>query len=361
MQMNFIDNVALSDAATRETPEGYLVVQARVARTGIQTYKGSELGINDRDTIRLYRPEDEVFKQGSMSSYAHRPVTLDHPKQMVDASNWKKTAVGQTGEEVVRDGSFVRVPMVIMDADAIKAVKSGVRELSMGYSCNIELVDGVTPDGQPYDAIQRDLRMNHLAIVPVARGGSQLRIGDNGEQPMNDIVHKTRTVLVDGLQVEATDASATAIEKLLKERTALTDAAKEAEGKHQREIAAKDAEIDSFKKQVLTDADLDKRVAERVAFVDKARKIMPTIAVDGKSISQLRREIVVAKVGDSVKDKGDEYIEARFDLLADADPIRQPGGQPFVNPNVNLADKAYADSQTELSQAWMGNQQKTGS
>lgn len=357
MQVMFSDKVELTDGV-RETQEGYMVVQARVARTGVQVYNGAELGLKDRKILRVYRPEDEVFKEKSLSSYAHRPVTLDHPKGMVDSSNWKQTAVGQTGEEVVRDGAFVRVPMVVMDKAAIEAVKSGVRELSMGYSCDIELVDGTTPEGESYDAIQRNLRMNHLAIVPMARGGSHLRIGDhNGAEPMNDTVHKTRTVLVDGLQVEATDASATAIEKLLGERKALTDAAKAADAQHQKDLAAKDAQIDELTKKVLSDTDLDKKVAERIAFVDKARKILPTIAVDGKTIPQIRREIVEAKVGDSVKGKSDEYIEVRFDLLADADPVRQPGGQPFpVNPNTNIADKAYADSNTEISSAWMRKQ-----
>ena len=34
-------------------------------------------------------------------------------------------AVGQTGSEIVRDGEFVRVPLVLMDAAAINAYESG--------------------------------------------------------------------------------------------------------------------------------------------------------------------------------------------------------------------------------------------
>src|SRR5690606_13036081 len=143
---------------------------------------GWEVGKPDRPTVRVYRPETEVFSKDALHTYAHRPVTLDHPDEAVTADNWKDYAIGQTGGEVARDGEFVRVPLVLMDSKAIEAVENGKRELSMGYSAELVFDSGVTPDGQEYDAIQKNLRMNHLAVVTMARGGSQLKIGDNLEK-----------------------------------------------------------------------------------------------------------------------------------------------------------------------------------
>src|SRR5690606_6090085 len=155
----------VSVGAVRRTGDGYLVADAKVARTGIQTYLGSELGRPDLAEVRVYRAPDEVFATDTMQSYAYRPLTIEHPAKMVAADTWKAVAVGQTGGDVVRDGEFVRIPLVLMDSAAIKAFESGKRELSMGYSAEIVFGDGVTPEGEPYDAVQKSLRMNHLAVV----------------------------------------------------------------------------------------------------------------------------------------------------------------------------------------------------
>lgn len=163
----------------KRTSDGYLAAFARVARTGIQTYKGKEVGRPDLETVNIYRPAEEVFHKDAMKSMAHRPITLTHPKETVNARNWKKFSIGHTGQDVVRDGEFMRVPMLMMDAAAIQAYeKNGVKELSLGYSTELKWGKGKTADGQTYDAVQTEIRGNHLAMVPVARGGEQLRIGD---------------------------------------------------------------------------------------------------------------------------------------------------------------------------------------
>lgn len=175
--MNLFDSFVID--GVRKTSDGYLAAFARVARTGVQLYKGSELGRPDLDTVRVYRPPEEVFHADALKSFAHRPITLRHPSAPVNAKNWKKYSGGQTGDEVVRDGEFVRVPMVMMDQKLIDAYeKDGIKELSMGYSTDIQWRAGVTDSGEPYDAVQTAIRGNHLAVVPVARGGDQLRIGD---------------------------------------------------------------------------------------------------------------------------------------------------------------------------------------
>jgi hypothetical protein len=183
----------LTDAFTvdnvHRTSDGYLAAFARVARTGIQIYRGSEVGRPDMGEVRVYRPPDEVFNADALRSFAHRPVTLTHPKVPVTSKNWKKYSGGQTGDHVVRDGEFIRVPMVMMDQRIIDAYeKQGIKELSMGYSTDLKwTTDGKAPDGTACDAYQTNIRGNHLAVVPLARGGDKLRIGDaSGWQAMLD-------------------------------------------------------------------------------------------------------------------------------------------------------------------------------
>ena len=342
----------------RITDDGYLVGEAKVARTGIQEYLAVELGMTDRnpsDVIRVYRPEDEVFSTDTMRGYAYRPVTVDHPNEMVTSDNWKQYAAGQTGPDVVRDGEFVRVPLVLMDSNAINQWQSGKRELSMGYTSEIEFADGVTPAGEKYDAVQRNLKMNHLALVAKARGGSTLKLGDNTSEDLT-MSDKLKIVLVDGLSVETTDAGAQAIDKLQKQ---VTDARKEvtdAEAAHKeaiaikdKEIATKDAEIDALKAKQLTDADLDKAVNERADLISVAKTIADK-DYTGKSATEIRKLAVTAKLGDSaIADKSDDYVAARFDILAEdaaKDPVRRTMQGRTTSHAVN--DNGYAESVASL-------------
>lgn len=166
--------------AKRRTHDGYLTVNARVAKAdNVQTYLGSEVGKPEMETVRVFRPANEVFSSDTMQSFAHRPVTLGHPDTSVNSTNWRDVAKGWSDGEVARDGDFIRVSMLLADANTIQAVEDGTRELSMGYDCSLEWTAGVSPSGEAYDAIQRGIRSNHIAVVRQARGGPELRLGDS--------------------------------------------------------------------------------------------------------------------------------------------------------------------------------------
>src|SRR5215471_10659887 len=121
---------------------GFVVAVPRVARTGIQLYRGFEVGRNDMDVVRVYRPPDAVFAHKALTSLANKPLTLDHPFANVTSRNWKEHAVGATGSEVARDGEFIRVPMTLMDQSAIHAVNNGKSQLWVGYGAKLIWGDG---------------------------------------------------------------------------------------------------------------------------------------------------------------------------------------------------------------------------
>jgi len=357
--------------AVRFTDDGYLVTDARVARTGIQEYLGSELG-RPEPIIRVYRPESAVFAQDAMRTYAHKPVTNNHPGESVSAKNWKDFAIGQLGAEVVRDGEFVRVPLVLMDAAAIDDYKAGKRELSMGYDANVEFVDGVTPDGQPYNAVISEMRMNHLALVDRARGGESLRIGDkrtpgaaNGAQPKggHPMAGETKTVLVDGFTVETTLQGAEAIQKLqnqLKDSAAntkmMTDAHAAEVAKLQADLGARDAEIATLKAAALTDAQIEARAAARAVLLADAKKLHDA-DYTGKSDAEVRALAVSHKMGDaSVAGKSADYVQAAFDMLVKdakpADPLAQHVRDNAGNNTPNPQDNGQSAYEKRLADAW---------
>lgn len=371
--MLLYDSVPVS--GVRRTADGYLVADARVARTGIQEYLGSELDRPDMPIVRVYRPPESVFHKDAMHSYAHRPMTNGHPGTDVNSKNWKELAVGQTGGEVMRDGDYVRVPLVLMDADAISDYEAGKRELSMGYSAEVIFQDGFTPTGEPYDAYLGPMTMNHLSLEHRARGGEQLRIGDKrtpvadppAQTPAtggHDMAEALRKILVDGLSIEVTEQGEQVITKLKKQLddagiqlTVVKDSHATALAAKDAELAKKDAEIDALKTKQLSDADIDKRVQERADLIAKAQQIADG-DYTGKSADEIRKAAVVAKLGDAaIADKTDAYISARFDiLLEDAggpDPVRKHFRAQDSKPT-NPGDNGQSAYETNLRDAWKG-------
>ena len=355
--MIFTDSVPVT--GVRRTEDGYLVAEARVARTGIQDYLGTEIdpdnehGLRDKPIVRVYRPESAVFHADAMQSYAYRPMTNGHPGgDGVNSKNWKDVAIGQTGGEVVRDGQFVKVPLVLMDAKAIDDYEAGKRELSMGYGAEVVFQDGVSLDGEQYDCFLGPMKMNHLSLEHRARGGEQLRIGDNKPKPPkggHDMADSLRKLLVDGISIDVTEQGAQAIEKL---NTKLADAAtanKTLADAHataialkDSELAKKDAELDGLKAKQLSDADIDKRVTARADLISKAKSIADA-DYTGKTDADIRKAVVVAKLGDAaVTGKADAYIDARFEILVE-DAAKQPGSDTFRQHMIHQDGKTVGD------------------
>ena len=88
--------------------------------------------------------------------------------------------IGTILTEGYRSGSDVRAEIIIHDADEMQ--DCGLKELSLGYNLTLDETPGVW-NGQPYDAIQRDIRINHLALVREARAGEQARLNIDSREP----------------------------------------------------------------------------------------------------------------------------------------------------------------------------------
>lgn len=355
------------DGSARICRDGCLVAEVFAARTGLQDYLGREVdpenahGLRDKALVKVYRPESEVFKADSLSTFAAAPVTVDHPSEAVTADNWKRLGVGEIHGDVVRDGQRVRVPIIVRDSDAVKAATTTHKQLSMGYSTQLVFpADGKHPDGTACDAYQTDLKINHIALVRAARGGPELRVVDERPNHQKEPA-MAGTIIVDGLPVSLADEAAVraVIDKKDKAIADGAQALKDAQAAHDKALAAKDAEIDDLKSKVVDEATIDARAAAKADVVTKAKAVLGDKTPDfaGKSIADVRRMTVAAKLGDAaVADKSDDYVEARFDGLADAkanDPLRDAlkDGVRNVGDAAQQADAAYAKANSDLN-AW---------
>ena len=108
----------------------------------------------------------------------------------------------------------------------------------------------------------------------------------------------TLKVTVDGFTFDASEQAAQAIAKLT-EKVATKDAEiVTIKADHTKAIAAKDAdlarkdaELDALKAKVLSDADLDKRVADRAALIATAKVLAPKVETAGLADAAIRQGI----------------------------------------------------------------------
>lgn len=191
------------------TPEGFLLCEAvPVARTGEMIYGEGEVPVETGpdNLIRISRNPDEVFRDETLASCEGKPVTLDHPDEFVAPGNFGSLARGSMFN--VRRGSGIEDDLIIADlmvtdAQAIKAIQDdGIEEVSLGYEADYEQVS-------PGRGVQRNIVVNHVALVERGRCGPRCAIGDR------EMTKKTKWS--DRLRRAFMSKDADEVEKLAKE------------------------------------------------------------------------------------------------------------------------------------------------
>jgi hypothetical protein len=176
-----LDSVPLAEWSA----EGFLLDKPIVTSCGVFKYT------NPDGTIRReLRLPEHVFAPESLASYKGKPIILTHSAGLVTSENAPDEVIGATLSEGIPDGEAgvapgsVRAEIVIHDTEAMKA--SGLKELSLGYNLTLDETPGERNE-QPYDAVQTDIRINHLALVDKARAGEEARLNiDSKENQTNN-------------------------------------------------------------------------------------------------------------------------------------------------------------------------------
>jgi len=205
------------------TDEGYLKVWCKAARVGTQLYTRGD-GVQ----VREYRPEEEVAKPESLASFGMKAVTMGHPPVLLDSGNTKVHQIGHAGSQIRFTDGFVEVALLVTDRDAIERIKRGdAQEVSAGYRVDFDPTPGVTPQGESYEGVQRNIRVNHIAVVPKGRAGRDVRlILDScdrndavawSETPSNSPVFTMARITLDGLDLELPAETAGAVQSFVKE------------------------------------------------------------------------------------------------------------------------------------------------
>jgi hypothetical protein len=336
LRYDFID---ISKAA--KTPEGWIKDNPILTRSGIFEYRRA-----DGTVQREYRPPEEVFSDEHLNSLRGLPVTDGHPGRVNEDND--DAIVGAVLTEGKREDSNLRAEIVIHRTKKIGAR----RELSLGYSLELDETPGEI-DGQRYDAIQRNLRGNHLAVVTRGRAGNarlrldredaaeaSVKIEDQSIMAEPSNLPRLVTVRVDRLDYQAQPEVAAALDRVnealtaekaareadkLRADSAIADATKAGTDAAKAEKARADAleaERDALKADVAKhEAAIAKAREDAVADV-RARLELESVAkahgVDAKPDMTPRaiREAVTNKLAPDVykfDGKEDAYVAFAFD------------------------------------------------
>lgn len=174
--MKFLTREKIS-AKREKTPEGFLLCRdVVVARTGTQLYGPGEVPVapGPDGQIRILREEAEVFRPATMASANGKDLTVDHPEDDVCPANWRELSHGiwlhsrrGTGD----DADTMIMDLIAKSDEAIEMIENGTPEVSVGYDAEYEEIG-------PGQGRQKNIVINHIALVDSGRCGPRCSIGD---------------------------------------------------------------------------------------------------------------------------------------------------------------------------------------
>lgn len=232
------------------------ISRTNISKANVNAYYGreiprsEELGLEPNKLYRLWRHPDELRK--AAKTFNNIPVLSKHiPDFPTDPPN--EFRVGVTHSNAEFDGTYLTVGMSIWDNSAIAGIESGEqRELSASYKYVADMTPGVTPDGEPYDGVMRDIFGNHEALVPDGRAGPDVLVADSLPPELNHMrKHKVAAIRATLKQLLAQDADLEA--EVRKALLALDEAEKEDEKENKTADDEDDDEKD--KKKTADDED----------------------------------------------------------------------------------------------------------
>jgi hypothetical protein len=276
------------------------------------------------------RAPEDVLRADSLESLQQAPITIMHRGGLVTPENVSQLSVGVVGAPKHSGDGFVRSELTVQRADAIAQVLSGeLCELSPGYTCTVVAEKGVFR-GQAYDQRQTNIVYNHLTMGPKGwgRSGPDVSIKLDSADTVDDIAFNVREdsadseievamkkikIRLDGVvqEIEVDDSVAAVIEAsqvFLASR--FDSAAKDIEA-----LSAKLKEAEARFDGATSEEAFNLRVNKRLAVLEQAQKLAPSVKFDGMNERAVKIAALVACGQDAKRfdGKDDGYIDGAFE------------------------------------------------
>ena len=334
----------------------------------------------DGSTVRELRHPDDVFHADHLASLRQLPITNDHPAAgMVTADNYKRLAVGSTGERVDQvGGRYLESPIMIGDKQAVEDVTSGRKvQTSLGYQVAIVDESG-TFNGQRYDKRQTGMLANHLALVIHGRAGGQVGVrldsqdavllerldGDDAKQDQQGAGRMAK-IRIDGADYEIPDSVAPVVAGKVKAadtEKARADALDSKLEKVQAERDALEVRADKAEKAAadaktgITDeqrADAMKAARARLALEDQAKAQGLEFKADATD-AELRDQLI-GKLAPklSLEGRSDDAKAAMLDVLLEGARPSKAGTAGREALAGKRTDSKDNDTRTDSEEAFL--------
>lgn len=306
-----------------ETPEGYLTVTVPITRPGVFPYQRQD------GTIQMEaKLPEEIFSDTTIWSAKSKPVTDDHPNEAVTLKNYSRYAKGLSHTDAHVEDLKLYVSMTITDEGLINKIQEGKREISIGFLSDVVAETG-TYAGQTYEYVQRNVEINHIAIVDQGRAGPEVAIRSDSAAWQIDSKEGGKGNMakykIDGKEYEVDST----VKSFLEAQQAKLDTADVKVKDHdalqgrfdalETNLQAKETELEEAKKNTLSADEFDKKVSERIELLTGAKSLLgDTFEFTGKTDRQIK-EAVIAKAKPDFKGDGksDEYINAFYDATVE--------------------------------------------
>jgi uncharacterized protein len=316
------------------TPQGFVKIPVFFTKFGVLEYR------RDGKIVRELRPEEEVFSPESIATAQVAPVVVSHRVDEVTPDNVQDHTVGWVVGGVTRHDDKLAGSVIIAARSAIEKIRRReLYALSMGYRITEEQKSGVDPQHGAYDLVQKNIRYNHVALMPPGGGrageGSRLRL-DTGANSSTRKDTMEEEITINGVRYKVP----TQVAQAFRAEQTRKDEADAAQVKELDLMKGKLHEADRQIKQLTDDLKdardpkrLDERVAEQQKFLDNVVKVAgPDFKAEGT-----RRQIMEQALASIRKDStdfselSDDYVEGMFSLACSNPPRHDSYGQALVN------------------------------
>lgn len=146
-------------------------------RVGVLEYAPSQLTTGnkklDGKTVKLYYPPESVSDEKFLKSLETAPVVVGSHETTTNENNKKIDGWAHTVSFDAGQGAAM-IAGVVKGNKEVAYIKGNLKQKDFGASAFVDIYDmeiksGVTPDGQEYNAIAKDLRATHVALAPHVR------------------------------------------------------------------------------------------------------------------------------------------------------------------------------------------------
>jgi len=181
---SILDLTIDTQSARTEDINGWAEIKGNpISKVGVFPYSGQQISSElEPDRIyQVYRPEEELNDPETIESFKLIPWVDEHAMLGSDEGLTpaeRKGIQGVIGEDVYFEDGYLKANLKIFSNKLAELIDSGKKELSIGYRCIYDIVSGVY-NGVRYDAVQRQIRGNHVALVDEGRSGPDVAVLDH--------------------------------------------------------------------------------------------------------------------------------------------------------------------------------------